>query len=94
MLNLLSATVTDPASRVRIVLTLRADFMDWPLQNPVFGELMRPGLELVLPLSAEEVGRVVVGPAARVGVRVEDDGRDRGRCQRGARRAADAAICL
>ncbi|HRE29025.1 MAG TPA: hypothetical protein PK954_20445, partial [Anaerolineales bacterium] len=63
----------DPASRVRVILTLRADFTDRPLQYPVFGELMRQRMELVLPLSAEELGRAVVGPAARVGVKVEDD---------------------
>lgn len=73
VLDLLCAAASDTGGRVRIVLTLRADFMDWPLRYPTFGELLRPGMELVLPLSAEEIGRAVIGPAARVGVRVEDD---------------------
>ncbi len=72
-LDLLCAAVSDPTSRVRVLLTLRADFTDRPLQYPAFGELMRQRMELVLPLSAEELGRAVIGPAARVGVKVEDD---------------------
>ncbi len=73
VLDLLCAAISDPTSRVRVLLTLRADFTDRPLQYPAFGELMRQRMELVLPLSAEELGRAVVGPAARVGVKVEDD---------------------
>lgn len=71
-LELLCAAVTDPTSRLRVILTLRADFTDRPLQYTTFGELMRQRMELVLPLSPEELGRAVIGPAARVGVKIED----------------------
>src|SRR5262249_22846781 len=40
-LNLLVAAVTEPRSRVRVVITLRADFYDRPLHYANFGELIR-----------------------------------------------------
>ena len=48
-LDLLHAAVTAPRSRVRIVVTLRADFYDRPLRYPAFGELIRDRGETVLP---------------------------------------------
>lgn len=70
-LDLLHTAVTDPRSRVRVVVTLRADFYDRPLHYPDFGELMRSRMETVLPLSAEELEATVAKPAARVGVSFE-----------------------
>jgi hypothetical protein len=70
-LNLLHSAVTDPRSRVRIVITLRADFYDRPLNYPGFGELVRSRMETVLPLSADELEAAIVKPAARVGVNFE-----------------------
>jgi WD40 repeat protein len=70
-LDSLRAAVLDPHSRLRVVATLRADFYDRPLLYPDFGELMRVRTEVVLPLSAEELERAIVGPAARVGMTPE-----------------------
>ncbi|MCQ3929907.1 MAG: hypothetical protein DPW16_05575 [Chloroflexi bacterium] len=67
----LLAAVRDPASRVRIIITLRADFYDRPLLYPEFGALIRERTEVVLPLSADELERTIVGPAKRVGLIVE-----------------------
>lgn len=67
-LDLLAATATDPRSRVRIIITLRADFYDRPLRYPDFGALLRSSMETILPLSAEELERAIVEPARRVGV--------------------------
>lgn len=72
-LDLLHTAVTNPDSRVRIIITLRADFMDRPLQYPVFGELIRRRSEFVLPLSADEIERAVTGPAQRVGLQVDSN---------------------
>lgn len=69
--NLLSAA-TDPRGRMRIILTLRADFYDRPLLYPRLAELVRSQTELVLPLSARELEQAIVGPAERVGVQLED----------------------
>ncbi|MBI5960258.1 MAG: WD40 repeat domain-containing protein [Chloroflexi bacterium] len=70
-LDLLHAAVTDPRSRVRVVITLRADFYDRPLNYAHFGELVRVHMETVLPLSAEELESAIVQPAAQVGVSFE-----------------------
>jgi WD40 repeat protein/DNA-binding CsgD family transcriptional regulator len=71
-LNLLTTAVNDPRSRVRVVLTLRADFYDRPLNYPEFGDLVRHHMETVMPLSAKELERAINGPAQRSGVRFED----------------------
>jgi WD40 repeat protein/serine/threonine protein kinase len=71
-LNLLSQAVTDTRSRVRVIVTLRADYYDRPLQYPDFGELIRSRIETVLPLSAEELERTVQEPAKHIGVKFED----------------------
>ena len=50
----------DERSRVRVVITLRADFVDRPLQYVDFGELVQQRSELVFPLSPDELERAVV----------------------------------
>jgi WD40 repeat protein/serine/threonine protein kinase len=70
-LNLLHHAVTQPRSRVRVVVTLRADFYDRPLHYPQFGELVRSRMETVLPLSADELERAIAKPAEQVGVKFE-----------------------
>jgi WD40 repeat protein/DNA-binding SARP family transcriptional activator len=62
---------TDPARRVRVVITLRGDFADRPLSHPALGELMAGSTLLLAPMRPEQVERVIRGPAARVGVQVE-----------------------
>lgn len=71
-LDLLYTAVTEPRSRLRVVVTLRADFYDRPLHFADFGELVRNRMETILPLSAKEIERAIVGPAERVGVGFED----------------------
>jgi WD40 repeat protein/DNA-binding CsgD family transcriptional regulator len=70
-LDLLHTAATDPRSRVRVIITLRADFYDRPLHYPEFGELVRTHMETVMPLSAEELEAAIACPAARVGVSFE-----------------------
>ncbi|MBI5927671.1 MAG: protein kinase [Chloroflexi bacterium] len=70
-LNSLLAAVRDPSSRIQLIITLRADFYDRPLLYPEFGALIRERTEVVLPLSADELERAIVGPAKRVGLLVE-----------------------
>ncbi len=70
-LKLIHAAVTERRSRVRVVITLRADCYDRPLHYPDFGELMRNRIETVLPLSVRELEAAIVGPAERVGARFE-----------------------
>ena len=70
-LDLLRAAVSDVRSRVRVVITLRADYYDRPLHYPDFGELVRSRMETVLPLSARGLERAIRGPAERAGVTFE-----------------------
>jgi WD40 repeat protein len=72
-LDLLQTAVTAPDSRLRIIITLRADFTDKPLEYVEFGELLRHRTEFVLPLSIEEIERAISGPANRVGLQVDTD---------------------
>jgi WD40 repeat protein/serine/threonine protein kinase len=71
-LNVLRHAVTAPRSRVRIVVTLRADHYDLPLQYPDFGDLLRQRVETVLPLSASELEQAIRQPATQVSVAFED----------------------
>jgi WD40 repeat protein/serine/threonine protein kinase/DNA-binding XRE family transcriptional regulator len=71
LLDSLVAATLDPRSRVRIVITLRADFIDRPLHYVDFGELLRQRSEFVLPLTPEELEQAVLGPSERAGLVVE-----------------------
>ncbi|MEO8391925.1 MAG: protein kinase [Chloroflexota bacterium] len=68
--TLLSAA-TDPRGRVRVILTLRADFYDRPLLYPRLAELVRAGTEVIVPLTAREMEQAIIAPAERVGLRLE-----------------------
>ncbi|MBS1964787.1 MAG: protein kinase [Chloroflexi bacterium SZAS-1] len=67
-LNSLVAAVSDPRSRVRVIVTLRADYYDRPLRYGALGELMRANTEVVLPLDHSELEQAISGPATRVGL--------------------------
>jgi WD40 repeat protein/serine/threonine protein kinase/DNA-binding XRE family transcriptional regulator len=71
ILRSLLAAVRDPRSRMRIVITLRADFYDRPLLYSGFGELVHERTEVVVPLTPDELERAVVGPAQRAGLVME-----------------------
>jgi basic membrane lipoprotein Med (substrate-binding protein (PBP1-ABC) superfamily) len=70
-LHTVAGTVADAALRVTVVLTLRADFYDRPLQHADFGAQMTSGIVNVLPMAADELKAAVLDPARRVGVEVE-----------------------
>ena len=70
-IDALVAAVTDDRHRVRVVVTLRADFYDRPLEYPGLAELVQARTEPIVPMTATELERVVTGPAERVGVKVE-----------------------
>jgi WD40 repeat protein/class 3 adenylate cyclase len=69
--SLEAAAASDPHSRLRIIVTLRADFYDRPLLYRGFAELFKSRVEAVIPLSAEELERAISGPAKRVDVSLE-----------------------
>ena len=67
----LAAEAADQASSLVVVLALRADFYDRPLQHPEFGAVFVPGVVHVLPMTARDLEAAIVAPADGVGVRVE-----------------------
>lgn len=70
-LDSLYTAVTAPISRVRVVITLRADFYDRPLKRPYISALMRERTEVVIPLTPQELELAIVEPANQVGVEIE-----------------------
>jgi WD40 repeat protein/serine/threonine protein kinase len=70
-LDLIETAVTLPDSRLRVIITLRADFYDRPLMYAKFGRLVQERTEIVLPLSPSELEQAIDGPAERAGVSIE-----------------------
>jgi DNA-binding SARP family transcriptional activator/DNA-binding beta-propeller fold protein YncE len=70
-LKLLVATTMHPDSRVRVVVTLRADFYDRPLSYKGFGDLLAARTQPLTALSVEELEQAVTRPADGVGVSIE-----------------------
>ena len=70
-LEALRVATADPESRLRVIVTLRADFYDRPLIYPRFGELLAERTEAVPPLTPDELEQAIRGPVERVGVRPE-----------------------
>jgi WD40 repeat protein/DNA-binding SARP family transcriptional activator len=70
-LESLRVAAADPESRLRVIVTLRADFYDRPLVYPRFGELLAERTEAVPPLTPDELEQAIRGPAERIGVRPE-----------------------
>lgn len=62
-LNSIMEAMNDTHSRLRIIVTLRADFYDRPLNYPDFGQLMRECTTIVLPLTSHELRTAIIMPA-------------------------------
>jgi WD40 repeat protein/serine/threonine protein kinase/DNA-binding XRE family transcriptional regulator len=70
-LESLVTALLDPRSRLRVVITLRADFTDRPLEYVDFGELLRRRAEFVLPLTPDELEAAITQPARGAGLALE-----------------------
>ncbi|KPK11168.1 MAG: hypothetical protein AMJ56_06610 [Anaerolineae bacterium SG8_19] len=68
----LLVAIRAPRGPLRVIITLRADFYDRPLQAESLGRLIKENTEIVLPLTAEELSWAIREPARRVGVDLED----------------------
>lgn len=71
-LESLYTAVTAARSPLRVVVTLRADFYDRPLQYQPLADLFKQHTELVLALNRDELIWAIQEPARRVGVGFED----------------------
>ncbi|NIP14962.1 MAG: protein kinase, partial [Pseudomonadales bacterium] len=71
LMRSLHAAVSDPRSRVRVVITLRADFYDRPLMHPEFSSLMRQRTEVVVPLTPKDLAQAIREPTEQAGAELE-----------------------
>lgn len=70
-LHNLVTVARDERSRVKVVLTMRADFFDRPLEHAELGRLVRRGMVAVTPPTREGLAQAIVGPARGVAVELE-----------------------
>lgn len=67
----LVTAATDPASRIRVVVGVRADFLGHCSHHPSLVTALRDAQVLVSPMTIEELRSAITGPAQRAGYRVE-----------------------
>ncbi len=70
--NLVEA-VQDPATKLSVLITLRADLFAHPLSDPALGEFVVEGLLSLPPLRPGQLEAACTRPAASVGVTVEPE---------------------
>jgi WD40 repeat protein len=63
----------DPSSPLRVVLSLRSDFLDRPAEHPTFAAELARGLVLLPPVGPEGLREALLRPLEAVGYRFEDD---------------------
>jgi DNA-binding SARP family transcriptional activator/ABC-type glycerol-3-phosphate transport system substrate-binding protein len=68
--SLLVATSVEH-SRLTVITTLRADFLDDALQHPEYGRRLPAGLELITPLGPQDLKSAITDPALGVGATFE-----------------------
>ena len=67
-LDALSTAIGDPTSPLRLVITLRADYYDRPLEHGAFAPIVKQTTVQVTPLAADELERAIVEPARQLGI--------------------------
>lgn len=67
----LIAVANDERSRIRVVLTMRADFLDRPLAYADFAEALAGGLVTIGPPTRDGLAQAVAAPARAVGLDLE-----------------------
>ena len=70
-LGALAVAIDDPASPLRVIATLRADYYDRPLQHPTFAPIVKEAAVEITPLAPDELVAAISGPARDVGVGFE-----------------------
>jgi serine/threonine protein kinase/DNA-binding SARP family transcriptional activator/WD40 repeat protein len=70
-LDNLVAVASDERSRVRVVLTMRADFFDRPLEYPEFAEALGRGMVTISPPTTDGLAQAIAAPARAVGIELE-----------------------
>ncbi|MCB0037480.1 MAG: protein kinase, partial [Anaerolineales bacterium] len=70
-LESLVTAVLDSRSRLRVIITMRADFTDRPLNYVDFGEMMRRRTAFILPLTPDELTQAITRPVEQLGLQME-----------------------
>jgi len=70
-LDLLGVALDDPHKRVKVVLTLRADYYERPLTYPAFARRLNERIVNVTALAPEEFEAAAIEPMRRAGVEME-----------------------
>lgn len=74
-ITLLATAATDPDGLLHVVLTMRADFYDRPLNYPLLAELMKAHTRPITPLTPTDLYDVITRPAELPDARlIFDDG--------------------
>ena len=69
---LVASAAASPTLAVRVVVTIRADLYDRPLQHPDVGALVAAATFAVPAMSPAQLHEAIVAPAAALGVAVDD----------------------
>ncbi|MEH0580288.1 nSTAND1 domain-containing NTPase [Streptomyces sp. B21-108] len=64
-------TATDPGSRLRVVIAVRADFLGRCAEHPALTEALQDGTVLAGPMSRDDLRQAIVKPAQAAGLIVE-----------------------
>lgn len=70
-MDMICATVTDAQYTNRVIITLRADFLDRALLYPDFSQLLQSHTVMMVPLVPDELDRVIALPAQQAHVTLE-----------------------
>jgi hypothetical protein len=73
-IDVLIASITEPQGPVVVILTLRADFYDRPIQYPELALLIEKHHLLVLPMDLKDLRSVIEGPARLPDVQLKFEG--------------------
>lgn len=76
-LDLVAEALLNPDPRLRVAASLRADWLDRPLQRQPFAELFRTSVVPIAPLTADELERAIMLPALERGVELAPELRSR-----------------
>ena len=71
-ISLLSGAATEPNGKLIVLLSMRADFLDYPLNYPQLGMLFNNYTELVQPMSIPELRDAIQKPARQSGLTFDD----------------------
>ena len=71
-LDVVTSAIVDDSADIRFVVTVRADLLDHPLEDPTLGPHLSAGAYVLSPLTATDLDDAIVLPASQVGVSFDE----------------------